>query len=173
MASTLEMAINNAQVRANALNLECLTGKAAFAKEDKPARRDLGEVIFSKGDTFVIPKDESSEQWISAPVSRDGQPITRAIVEVTSADGTVSAKELFIGTLNKTVIDRVTKQPVSVGGNITSYTTGKPLNSDIWKALFGKTITVTNEKKVATIRRGFNGQPDREVETSVLSFDVK
>ena len=119
-----------------------------------------------------MPANATSDQWINTPLTRGQNPVTRALCEVTAADGTKSVKELFLGTLMKSVQNRETKQNVSVTGNIVEYTRNCVTKKEVWEKLFGKTLEVVGVQMVPIIRRGFNGQPDRATETSVLKINV-
>ena len=161
-----------AEARAIALGGNIVKGATAFEGEDTPVRRDLSETQFNVGDKIEIPADANSEQWIRTPLTRGQDPVTRALCKVTASDGTVSVKELFMGTLMKSVQNRETKQNVSVTGSITNYTQNCITKKEVWQKLFGKTLEVKAVQMVPIIRRGFNGQPDRATETSVLKIDV-
>lgn len=163
---------NYAEARAKALGGNIVKGAAAFEAEDTPVRRDLSETQFNVGDKIVLPADATSNQWINTPLTRGQNPVTRALCEVTAADGTKSVKELFLGTLMKSVQNRETKQNVSVTGNIVEYTRNCVTKKEVWEKLFGKTLEVVGVQMVPIIRRGFNGQPDRATETSVLKINV-
>ena len=161
-----------AEARANALGGNIVKGSAAFEGEDTPVRRDLSETQFNVGDKIEIPANAASEQWIRTPLTKGQDPVTRALCKVTANDGSVSVKELFIGTLMKSVQNRETKQNVSVTGTITNYTANCITKKEVWEKLFGKTLEVVAVQLVPIIRRGFNGQPDRATETSVLKINV-
>lgn len=163
---------NYAEARAKALGGNIVKGAAAFEAEDAPVRRDLSETQFNVGDKVVLPANATSDQWINTPLTRGQNPVTRALCEVTAADGTKSVKELFLGTLMKSVQNRETKQNVSVTGNIVEYTRNCVTKKEVWEKLFGKTLEVVGVQMVPIIRRGFNGQPDRATETSVLKINV-
>lgn len=163
---------NYAEARAKALGGNIVKGAAAFEAEDVPVRRDLSETQFNVGDKIVLPANATSDQWINTPLTRGQNPVTRALCEVTAADGTKSVKELFLGTLMKSVQNRETKQNVSVTGNIVEYTRNCVTKKEVWEKLFGKTLEVVGVQMVPIIRRGFNGQPDRATETSVLKINV-
>jgi hypothetical protein len=163
---------NYAEARAKALGGNIVKGAAAFEAEDTPVRRDLSETQFNVGDKIVLPANATSDQWINTPLTRGQNPVTRALCEVTAADGTKSVKELFLGTLMKSVQNRETKQNVSVTGNIVEYTRNCVTKKEVWEKLFGKTLEVVGVQMVPIIRRGFNGQPDRATETSVLKINV-
>lgn len=170
--SLFAFATNYAEARAKALGGNIVKGAAAFEVEDAPVRRDLSETQFNIGDKIVIPADANSEQWICTPLTRGQNPVTRALCEVTASDGTKSVKELFLGTLMKSVQNRETKQNVSVTGSITQFTANCITKKEVWQKLFGKTLEVVGVQMVPIIRRGFNGQPDRPTETSVLKINV-
>lgn len=163
---------NYAEARAKSLGGNIVKGSAAFEGEDTPVRRDLSETQFNAGDKIEIPANASSEQWIRTPLTRGQDPVTRALCKVTASDGSVSVKELFMGTLMKSVQNRETKQNVSVTGTITDYTRNCITKKEVWEKLFGKTLEVVSVQMVPIIRRGFNGQPDRATETSVLKINV-
>lgn len=161
-----------AEARAKALGGNIVKGAAAFEAEDTPVRRDLSETQFNVGDKILIPADATSEQWINTPLTRGQNPVTRALCEVTASDGTKSVKELFLGTLMKSVQNRETKQNVAVTGSIVDYTRNCVTKKEVWEKLFGKTLEVVGSQMVPIIRRGFNGQPDRATETSILKINV-
>lgn len=161
-----------AEARANALGGNIVKGATAFEGEDTPVRRDLSETQFNVGDKIEIPANATSEQWIRTPLTRGQDPVTRALCKVTDKDGNVSVKELFMGTLMKSVQNRETKQNISVTGSITDYTRNCVTKKEVWEKLFGKTLEVVAVNMVPIIRRGFNGQPDRATETSVLKINV-
>lgn len=163
---------NYAEARAKSLGGNMVKGAAAFEAEDTPVRRDLSETQFNVGDKITLPADANSEQWINTPLTRGQNPVTRALCEVVAADGSKSVKELFMGTLMKSVQNRETKQNVSVTGSITNYTKDCITKKEVWTKLFGKTLEVVGVQMVPIIRRGFNGQPDRATETSVLKINV-
>ena len=170
--SLFAFATNYAEARAKALGGNIVKGAAAFEVEDAPVRRDLSETQFNIGDKIVIPATADSEQWICTPLTRGQNPVTRALCEVTASDGTKSVKELFLGTLMKSVQNRETKQNVSVTGSIINFTSNCITKKEVWQKLFGKTLEVVGVQMVPIIRRGFNGQPDRPTETSVLKINV-
>ena len=93
-------------------------------------------------------------------------------VKVTAADGTVTARELFYGTLTKSVQNRETKQTVAVTGTIVDELRNCIMQKEGWLKLCGKKLKVTNAVEVPIIRRGWNGQPDRATTTTVYSIDV-
>jgi hypothetical protein len=152
--------------------VEIKTGLDAFESNNTVVRRNLEDAMFRVGDIIEIPADKGSEQWLSLPVAKGGDPVVRPLCRVTAADGTVTARELFYGTLTKSVQNRETKQSVAVTGTIVDELRNCIMQKEGWEKLLGKKLKVTNAVEVPIIRRGWNGQPDRPTTTTVYSIDV-
>lgn len=156
---------------------ELTSGVDAFKADDKPRRINVGDSIFKKGDVFTLPNlPETSEadakRWIAAPLSKNGDPILRCLVECKGDDGVESVKQLFAGTLTKSVRNRDTGVTVMTSGTAADAIADCVTNQDIWKKLAGKTLVVKDITTVPIIRRGFNGQADRPGDAQVLTIDL-
>lgn len=152
--------------------VEIKTGLDAFESNNTLVRRNLEDSMFHVGDIIEIPADKTSKQWLSLPVAKGGDPVVRPLCRVTAADGTVTARELFYGTLTKSVRNRETKKSVSVKGTIVDELRNCIMQEEGWEKLLGKKLKVTNATEVPIIRRGWNGQPDRATTTTVYDIDV-
>lgn len=166
------------EAQARAYNGTASFGEDAFKNDDKPRRRNIEESLFNEGDVIVLPKlpsasPEDAKKWISAPLSKGGDPITRCLVYVTDKNGNESVKQLFAGTLTKSVRNRDTGVTVHANGTAVDAIADCITNQDIWKTLAGKTLVISKATTVPTIRRGFNGQPDRPADGTVLTIDLK
>lgn len=153
------------------LGVEIKTGLEAFESNDTVVRRSLEDAMFHVGDIVEIPAKDSG-QWVSCPVAKGGNAVVRPVCKVTAVDGTVTARELFYGTLTKSVQNRETKQTVAVTGTIVDELRNCIMQKEGWLKLCGKKLKVTNAVEVPIIRRGWNGQPDRATTTTVYSIDV-
>ena len=153
------------------LGVEIKTGLDAFESNDTVVRRSLEDAMFHVGDIVEIPAKDS-DQWVSCPVAKGGNAVVRPVCKVTASDGTVTARELFYGTLTKSVQNCETKQTVAVTGTIVDELRNCIMQKEGWLKLCGKKLKVTNAVEVPIIRRGWNGQPDRATTTTVYSIDV-
>lgn len=178
----LELALRDANNRAVAYKGSLQSGATAFQSlSGRPRRRDLDAIAFKVGDKFTIPADAASPRWISSPLSDGGDNVFRCLVHVTNATtGEEGEKEVFYGTLFKSVRDikgKTHKAQLLVlaqDGTRSTFDTSTAIEEqEVWKLLFGKTIEVIAESDTINyVRRGFNGQPDRETTTTVLTFSV-
>lgn len=166
------------KARAASLGVTLLTGEAAFLEaEKKPLRRDLGETTFNVGDRIEIPS-EINDQFMAMPITViKGQPVNtvvRCLCKVTDAAGVVHAKELFIGTIRKSVMNVETKLAVSAKGTAHDLIAKCVMESEAWKLLLGKTLIVKDSVTVPIMRRSFTqGTPDRPSNTAILTIDVE
>lgn len=150
------------------------SGREAFeANANTVVRRSLDEALYHEGDVLELAASFDDEgRWLSLPVAKGGDPVLRAVCKVTDKDGNVTARELFYGTLTKSVQNRETKQTVSVTGTVVDLLRNCILQNDGWQKLLGKKLKITGATEVPIIRRGWNGQPDRPTTTTVYSIDV-
>lgn len=172
MDTLFSFAIEYNKAWCNKLNVEMKTGLDAFESNDTVVRRSLEDAMFHEGDIIEIPAKDS-EQWISCPVAKGGNAVTRPVCKVTDKDGNVTARELFYGTLTKSVQNRETKETVSVTGSVVDLLRNCILQKEGWLKLVGKKLKITGATEVPIIRRGWNGQPDRSTTTTVYSIDVE
>lgn len=157
---------------AKAMKSELKTGAAAMATAKTVMRRSLDETIFKVNDIIIIPEwDENSEQWISMPMSEKGNPVFRCVCEVHNGDNKF-VKELFMGTLRKSVRNRETNEFVSVTGTVVELLKGEYMLEDAWKKLAGKKLKVIAITTVPVIKRGYKGDPDRITTSDVLTIDI-
>lgn len=156
------------------LGVEMKSGREAFeANANTVVRRSLDEALYHEGDVLELAASFDDEgRWLSLPVAKGGDPVFRAVCKVTDKDGNVTARELFYGTLTKSVQNRETKQTVSVTGTVVDLLRNCILQNDGWQKLLGKKLKITKATEVPIIRRGWNGQPDRATTTTVYSIDV-
>lgn len=152
-------------------------GQAAFEQSGarNVRRQDSGR--FYVGDKFVI----KVENFVSLPMQKDGDPVPRCICEITDIHGAVRGQEVFAGTFTKAIrpikdktIGEVTYK---AGETVSAVVAGAnmllcPTEKDVWNQLIGKTIEVTAANEFDVVRRGWNGQPDREGTTFVCNFKV-
>lgn len=159
--------------KAELMGAKLKTGKEAMADASKVVmRKSADESIFFEGDEIIIPKwDEEPERWQSMPMAEKGKPVFRCAVEVHNVDN-VYEKELFMGTLRKTVQDKETGEYVSTSGTVVDLLKGIYMLDEAWQAVAGKRLKVTAVKTVPVIKRGFNGNPDRPGMSNVLTIDV-
>lgn len=160
--------------KAELMGTELKTGKAAMADASKVVmRKSADESIFFVGDEIIVPAwDETNERWQSMPMSnKNDKPVFRCLVEVHNGDN-VYEKELFMGTLRKTVQDRETGEYVSTSGTVVDLLKGIYMLDEAWQAVADKRLKVTAVKSVPVIKRGYNGNPDRPGTSNVLTIDV-
>lgn len=162
------------KARAAALGVTLLTGEAAFLEaEKKPLRRDLGEATFNVGDRIEIPS-EINDQFQAMPITKGQASVVRCLCKVTDASGNVNTKELFIGTIRKSVMSTETKQPISAKGTAHDLIAKCVMESEAWKLLLGKTLVVKDSITVPIMRRSFvQGTPDRPSNTAILTIDIE
>lgn len=165
------------EAQANQFKGSVTNGVDAFKADDKPRRINVGDSIFKQGDTFTLPNlpetsPEDAKRWIAAPLSKNGDPVLRCLVECKGDDGVESVKQLFAGTLTKIVRNRDTGVNVMTNGTAADAIADCVTNTDIWKKLAGKTLVVKAVTTVPIIRRGFNGAADRPGDAQVLTIDL-
>lgn len=153
-------------------------GKDAFAlASNQRVPRNLGEVLLAEGDTFTIPTDENSKQWLATPLSKGGDPVLRLLAEVKDKNGNVRFVQVFIGTLLKSVRNRETKGQVLAdvkfkdGSSFRAHSAGFANQQDCWRFLFGKTLKVTAVDEVPTIGRNYQTGARFEKDAQVLTFE--
>lgn len=164
--------------QAKKLRVSSLSGAAALAKDDKPRGRNFAETLFSDGDVVEVPaypdKDEPKDtdaQWIALPMTATGDPILRVLCKVTNGK-VVSYKQLFCGTLTKSVTNRENGASVSVSGTLADEIADCVTNIDVWKKVAGRTLTFVSHEDVPIVQRGFGGDPDRNKSAMVFSIDI-
>jgi hypothetical protein len=177
-ANVFDAAIKRAELTAKTYQTTMLTGQEAFEKDDKVARRNLADQTFADGDTVEIPQlpsasAEDAKKWISLPINRGGEPVTRVLCKVTDKNGKVSVKELFAGTFRKFVRNRDTQVDEFSKGTAVDAVADCVSNTEIWQTLAGKTVVFSNPRSIPTVIRGFNGRPDRNGNQTVWDINYK
>ena len=164
--------------QAKKLKVSSLSGAAALAKDDKPRGRNFAETLFSDGDVVEVPaypdKDnpkDSDAQWVALPMTATGDPILRVLCKVTNGKVT-TYKQLFCGTLTKSVTNRENGASVSVSGTLADEIADCVTNIDVWKKVAGRTLTFVSHEDVPIVQRGFGGDPDRNKSAMVFSIDI-
>lgn len=177
-ANVLDAALKRVELTAKNFGSDVTTGKGALELDNKVARRNLADSVFADGDTVVIPglptddpTNPNNKCYISLPINKGGDKVTRVLCEVTSKEGKKSVKELFAGTLRKFVRNRETNVDEFTHGTAVDAVADCVSNTEIWEALAGKTIKFSNPKQVPTVIRGFNGRPDRNGNQTVWQID--
>lgn len=151
-------------------------GENAFALAQKArVPRSLAEVTLQEGDTFAVPADEKSKQWLASPLQKDGDPRLRLLAEVTDEKGAVRYVHVFLGSLLKSVTTIDGKNVLADvklkdGTSFRSLTAGFANADECWRALFGKTLKVTNSTTCQRKARTADGAPIVK-ETIVLNFE--
>ena len=175
--SLLSAQVRYVEAQAKQFKGEMVNGEDAFKLDDKPRRINVGDSIFKEGDVITLPNlpntsPADAARWIAAPLSKNGDPILRCLVEVKDNSGVESVKQLFAGTLTKSVRNRDTGVTVTTNGTAADAIADCVTNQDIWKALAGKSLKITKITTVPVIRRGFNGQADRPGDAQILTIDL-
>jgi hypothetical protein len=158
-----DLHIQQAKRQAEALGATLTSGKDAFAySKGRRIPKDPERSRLMDGDTFTIPTDETSDQWLAYPISEGGEPTNRLLANV-NRGGNILPIEIFVGTLLKSVtktdgqIARTTTI-LKDGRNLADVALGCVDSSDVWRLVFGKTFSVSNAMEVE-VRSLRNGQP--------------
>lgn len=172
----LAVELKRMEALAKSLKSELKSGSEALKMDEKPRRMSIDEGLFSPGDILTIPKlpedDKSTaNQWVALPISKDGDPVLRVLVDVEN-NGVHTIKSLFAGTLGKTAINRDDRTVVKTGGNIVEKLEKCATNADIWATIAGHKLEFVSGQPVPIIRRGWNGQPDRQADTTIWTINV-
>lgn len=176
MENLLSISVARLQATARQFKTNFLSGADALKQDDKARRTNIEDSMLHVGDVIVVPElpennAETAEQWVAVPMQEGGKPILRVLCQVTDNNGNKSYKALFAGTLTKTVRNRETGASEGTTGTVAEAIKDCATNVDVWHKVAGKTIKVTAMKEVPIIRRGFNGNPDRDTDTQVLTLD--
>lgn len=181
--SLFSSAVESERLRAQQLatdgrSTQFFDGENAFALAAKSrVPRNLAEVLLNEGDTFTIPTDDKSKQWIATPLSKGGDPVLRLLAEVKDKDGNVRFVQVFVGTLLKSVRNRETKAQVLAdckfkdGSSFRAHSAGFANQQDCWKFLFGKTLKVSAVTEVPSIGRNYLTGARFEKDAQVLTFE--
>lgn len=140
-----------------------VTANAAFSAggNGRPPR-DPERIRLHQNDTFKVPDNQESEQWLAAPLSQGGKPVLRLLARV-QRDGVEIPIEVFCGTFTKSGI-RPDGTPVATVTTLKDGRTAADLaqvcvtSGEFWSALFGKTFTVKSEKRETIKSRTRDGQ---------------
>lgn len=140
------------------------TSTAAFSAggNGRPPR-DPERIRLHANDVFQVPADQSSDQWIAAPLSSGGKPVLRLLAKV-QRDGAEIPIEIFCGTFCKSGStpegQHVATQTKFKDGNTADNLAQVCVTSgEFWSHLFGKTFKVITEKQVTIKARTRDGQP--------------
>lgn len=166
-----------AEAQARQYGSACTSGIDAFnVSSGNAARRSINDNIFLDGDVIEVPKlpqddPNTADQWIAAPLSRGGDPVTCVLVKCTAKSGKVSVKRLFAGTITKSVMEHGTDTVYSTGGSVVTSTAVQNAATvgEIFAALASHKIRFGQPKTVKVNRRDFNGvRPDRISSSTVF-----
>lgn len=176
--SLFSSAISAEKLRAEQLGRadQFTDGEGAFALAQKArVPRSLAEVTLQEGDSFTVPSDEKSKQWLASPLQKNGDPRLRLLAEVTDKEGAVRYVHVFLGSLLKSVTTIDGKNVLADvklkdGSSFRSLTAGFANAEECWRALFGKTLTVKTSTTCQRKARTADGAPIVK-DTVVLSFE--
>lgn len=181
LENILSMEVERLEASARNMGVSALSGFDSLELDDKPRRRSIGETVFKDGDVLTVPplpvkgepKDTDS-LWKALPISAGGDPILRVVCSCYNTESKkTTAKQLFAGTLSKSLMNRDTLVETPVTGTIVAYLADCVTNTQVWNKIAGHKLHFVSHTDVPYVQIGFNGAPDRNKTGSVFEINIE